>query len=374
MKQDNKKIARISQVVTAVLFCAFLAGFGLLHILLPDRTFSPVENRTLSKMPDFSWSALVDGSYTSKLEKYLEDQFPLRDGWMGLKNRYEYLLGKREFHGVYLCGDRLIHKIEDASRAEQNIAYLQKLTELTDIPVYLGLIPTAAEVYRDQLPVGAENFDQAAYLEKVRESVPGAVWVDIEKWMDGASGVSLFYRTDHHWTSAGAWHGYAALMEAMGEPSEPLGTPETVADDFYGTLYSSSGVHWLAPDTIERYVSGEGVTVENFEKGETHGLYVDSFLGEKDKYASFLGGNTPLYIIRNPEAASGEKLLVVRDSYSDAMAPFLSQYFAEIHLVDLRYYRTSVAEYAQENGMERIFVCYSVENFVKDMDAVFMGR
>jgi hypothetical protein len=374
MKQDNKKIARISQVVTAVLFCAFLAGFGLLHILLPDRTFSPVENRTLSKMPDFSWSALVDGSYTSKLEKYLEDQFPLRDGWMGLKNRYEYLLGKREFHGVYLCGDRLIHKIEDASRAEQNITYLQKLTELTDVPVYLGLIPTAAEVYRDQLPAGAENFDQAAYLEKVRESVPDAVWVDMEKWMDSASGVSLFYRTDHHWTSAGAWHGYAALMEAMGESFEPLGTPETVADDFYGTLYSSSGVHWLAPDTIERYVSGEGVTVENFEKGETHGLYVDSFLGEKDKYASFLGGNTPLYIIRNPEAASGEKLLVVRDSYSDAMAPFLSQYFAEIHLVDLRYYRTSVAEYAQENGMERIFVCYSVENFVKDMDAVFMGR
>lgn len=374
MKQDNRKIARISQVVTAVLFCAFLAGFGLLHILLPDRTFSPVENRTLSSMPDFSWSALVDGSYTSRLEKYLEDQFPLRDGWMGLKNRYEYLLGKREFHGVYLCGDRLIHKIEDASRAEQNIAYLQKLTELTDIPVYLGLIPTAAEVYRDQLPAGAENFDQAAYLKKVRESVPDAVWVDMEKWMDGASGVSLFYRTDHHWTSAGAWHGYAALMEAMGEPFEPLGTPETVSEDFYGTLYSSSGVHWLAPDTIERYVSGEGVTVENFEKGETHGLYVDSFLEEKDKYASFLGGNTPLYIIRNPEAASEEKLLVVRDSYSDAMAPFLSQYFAEIHLVDLRYYRTSVAEYARENGMDRIFVCYSVENFVKDMDAVFMGR
>ncbi len=374
MKQDNRKIARISQVVTAVLFCAFLAGFGLLHILLPDRNFSPVENRTLSSMPDFSWSALVDGSYTSRLEKYLEDQFPLRDGWMGLKNRYEYLLGKREFHGVYLCGDRLIHKIEDASRAEQNIAYLQKLTELTDIPVYLGLIPTAAEVYRDQLPAGAENFDQAAYLKKVRESVPDAVWVDMEKWMDGASGVSLFYRTDHHWTSAGAWHGYAALMEAMGEPFEPLGTPETVSEDFYGTLYSSSGVHWLAPDTIERYVSGESVTVENFEKGETHGLYVDSFLGEKDKYASFLGGNTPLYIIRNPEAASEEKLLVVRDSYSDAMAPFLSQYFAEIHLVDLRYYRTSVVEYARENGMDRIFVCYSVENFVKDLDAVFMGR
>lgn len=374
MKQDNKKIFRISQAVTAVLFCAFLAGFGLLHILLPDRTFSPVENRTLDQLPEFSWSALTDGSYTAKLETYLEDQFPLRDGWMGLKNRYEYLLGKREFHGVYLCGDRLIHKIEDASRADQNIANLQKLTEKTDVPVYIGLIPTAAEVYKDQLPAGSENFDQGAYLEKVRESVPDAVWVDMAEWMSGASGVSLFYRTDHHWTSAGAWHGYAALMEAMGEPAEPLGTPETVSDAFYGTLYSTSGVHWLEPDTIERYVSGEGVAVENVEKGETHGLYVDSFLGEKDKYASFLGGNAPLYIVRNPEAVSNEKLLVVRDSYSDSMAPFLSQYFAEIHLVDLRYYRTSVAEYAQENGMDRIFVCYSVENFVKDLDAVFMGR
>lgn len=374
MKQENKNLSRISGIVTAVLFCAFLAGFGLLHILLPDRTFSPVENRTLAQLPEFSWSALTDGSYTAKLETYLEDQFPLRDGWMGLKNRYEYLLGKREFHGVYLCGDRLIHKIEDAGRAEQNITNLLKLTEKTDIPVYLGLIPTAAEVYREVLPTGSENFDQAAYLEKVRESVPNAVWVDIAQALTEHRREQLFYRTDHHWTSQGAYYGYGALMEAMGEQPEPLGTPETVSDDFYGTLYSTSGVHWLAPDTIERYVSGESVTVENFEKGETHGLYVDSFLGEKDKYASFLGGNAPLYIVRNPEAVSNEKLLVVRDSYSDSMAPFLSRYFSEIHLIDLRYYRTSVAEYARENDMDRIFVCYSVENFVKDLDAVFMGR
>ena len=119
---------------------------------------------------------------------------------------------------------------------------------------------------------------------------------------------------------------------------------------------------------------GESVTVENFEKGGDPWAVCDSFLGEKDKYASFLGGNTPLYIIRNPEAASEEKLLVVRDSYSDAMAPFLSQYFAEIHLVDLRYYRTSVAEYAQENGMDRIFVCYSCGEFCEGSGCCFHGK
>lgn len=367
-------MSKTAQRVTAVVFCVFLAGFGLLHIILPDRTFSPVENRTLVQRPAFSWAALADGSYTAGLEEYLEDQFPLRDGWMGLKTRYEYLLGKREFHGVYLCGGALIHKIEDDSRGERNIEYLQTLTELTELPVYVGLIPTAAEVWKERLPAGSENFDQAAYLKQVRESVPGAVWVDIAKVLGDHREEPIFYRTDHHWTSLGAYYGYCALMEALGEPPAPLGESGTVSDGFYGTLYSVSGVHWLEPDTIERYVFDEDTVVEDVHGGGTHGLYVDSFLGEKDQYASFLGGNAPLYIVRNPNAAADRKLLVVRDSYSDSLAPFLSRYFSEIHLLDLRYYRTSVAQYAEENELDQIFICYSVENFVKDLDAVFMGR
>lgn len=365
-------MSKASQRITAIIFCVFLAGLGILHILLPDRTFSPVENRTLAQKPEFSWAALADGSYTAGLETYLEDQFPLRDGWMGLKNRWEYLLGKREFHGVYLCGDTLIHKIEDANRAEQNIGYLRRLTENTELPVYVGLIPTAAEVWKDRLPDGAENFDQAAYLERMKAEVPGAVWVDVAGSLADHAGEPVFYRTDHHWTSLGAYYGYCTLMEAMEEEPARLGEASVVSEAFNGTLYSTSGVHWLEPDVIERYISGETVTVQDGET--THGLYVDRFLEEKDKYASFLGGNAPLYIVRNPEAASRQKLLVVRDSYSDSLAPFLSEQFAEIHLLDLRYYRTPVARYAEENGIDQIFVCYSVENFVKDQDAVFLAQ
>ena len=365
-------MTKLTQRLTAAIFCLFIGGFGILHLLLPDRTFSPVENRNLSQAPVFSWESLVDGTFTSDLEEYLADQFPLRDGWMGLKTRYEYLLGHREFNNVYLCGDTLISHITDTSRAQQNLDYLRRLVEKTDLPVYLGLIPTAEEVWRDKLPQGAPAFDQLAYLEEAKDT--GALWVDIAGALQAHAGEDIFYRTDHHWTSLGAYYGYAALTEAMGLEAQPLGEKVTVSEDFNGTLYSTSGVHWLRPDAMDRYVSGESVTVENGYTGEMGVLYVDSFLGEKDKYSSFLGGNNPLYIVRNPDAATDRKLLVVRDSYSDSLAPFLSQTYAEVHLLDLRYYRTSVAQYAEDMGADAIFVCYSVENFIKDADAVFLAQ
>ena len=371
--RNHRRLRRIEGTVGKV-FILCMIVFFLLNLIISDKEMSEEENRMLAGMPRLSWSSLVSGDFMTKYETYLADQFPGRDGWMGMKTRYEALLGKREFHGVYLCGDRLISKLEDAGRAESNMDYLRRLGEKAETPVYLGLIPTAAEIWRDRLPEGAESFDQGAYLERVRAACPGLEWVDIGGALAEHAGEEIYYRTDHHWTSLGAYWGYAAFMEALGETPEPLGTGRTVSEDFYGTLYSSSGVHWLAPDAIERYEAPEGAAVEDVYAGETRGLYADRFLEEKDKYASFLGGNAPLYIIRSPEAAGNEKLLVVRDSYSDSLAPFLSRRFAEIHLLDLRYYRTSVAQYAKDNGMDMILVCYSVENFVKDADAVFLAQ
>lgn len=363
---------KVMQITTAVLFCLFIAGFGVLHLVLPDRDFSPTENRNLSTFPVFSWETLVDGSFTADLEEYLSDQFPMRDDWMGLKARYEYLLGKREFHNVFLSGDTLISKITDTSRAEQNLEQIKKLLENTDKPVYLGLIPTAAEIWKDQLPEGAPVFDQKAYLEKAQEL--GSIWVDMIGVLGDHSDEHIFYRTDHHWTSLGAYYGYTALLEAAGVEVPALGEGKTVSDSFFGTLYSTSGIHWLEPDTIEYYVFDDAVTVENGLTGEIGGLYVESKLEEKDKYSSFLGGNNPLYIIRNPNAATDRKILVVRDSYTDSLAPFLSQTYSEVHLVDLRYYRIGVSVYAEMAQVDEIFICYSVENFVKDADAVFIGK
>ena len=360
-----------SRFLTAF-FCVFLGGLLVWHVLLPDREKSETENRTLAQAPEFSWTALVDRSYTKNVETYFADQFPLRDGWTGLKARAEQLIGKSEFNGVYLCGDTLISKVErpDEALVEKNLSYVDRLSGKTDIPVYLGLIPSAAEIWKGKLPAGADSWDQTALLAQSA--------VDFQSTLSAHADEPIFYRTDHHWTTLGAFYGANALLEVLGK--EPLKednfTVEMASDSFHGTLYSQSGIHWLEPDTMEFWVEDAGLNVTSWRNGtpEPGSLYDRSYLEKKDKYSAFLGGNQPLCVIKNDTISDGSKLLVVRDSYSDALAPFLAQRFSEVQLLDLRYYRASAAQYAEENGIDAICVLYSVQNFISDRNLVLLTQ
>ena len=99
-----------SRFLTAF-FCLFLGGLLVFHVLLPDRESSETENRTLAQLPEFSWEALKDGSYTEAIESYFADQFPLRDGWTGMKARAEQLLGKRCWRRLPERVDRILSPI-----------------------------------------------------------------------------------------------------------------------------------------------------------------------------------------------------------------------------------------------------------------------
>lgn len=363
-----------SRFITAF-FSIFLGGLLLWHLVLPDKARSETENRTLAQVPAFTWEGLKDGSYTTALEEYFADQFPLRDGWTGLKARAEQLLGKSEFNGVYLCGDTLISKVEtpDEALVANNLSYIQRLAGNTDANVYAGLIPSAAEVWKEKLPYGADTWDQTELLASAGEGLPT---VDFTSALTEHAGEPIFYRTDHHWTTLGAFYGANAVLDALGKEGlkEEDFTPETVTNSFSGTLYSTSGIHWLTPDTMEFWVGEEGLSVTSWRTGkeEAASLYDRSFLAVKDKYSAFLGGNQPLCVIKNENVTDGSKLLLVRDSYSDAMAPFLAQRFSEVHLIDLRHYRMPASAYAAENGIQDILVVYSVQNFIADRNLVLL--
>lgn len=366
---------KLSDIAVCVVFCSFLAGLGILHVVFPDRTFSEIENRYLAQIPKFSLTRLEKGLYTSDIDTYLEDQFPFRDGFVSLKTEYEYLTGKKEFNGVYLCGDTLISKVVGDDKSSENLNYVSKFQSRCEIPVYFGLIPTAAEIWKDKLPFGAPSFDQFEYIQNSEEITENNV--DVHTYLYSNSRQPIYYRTDHHWTSLGAYYGYCAFMDALGLPksvSVSSNQGKTVTSDFNGTLFSLSGVHWLEPDCIETYIEDKEIEVVSYTGKETltHGLYADEKLEGKDKYSYFLGGNNPLVIIKNQNASSNKKLLLVRDSFSDSMAPFLCQDFSQVHLLDLRYYRESVTEYAQENNIDCIYICYSVDNFQKDANIALL--
>ena len=357
-------------------FCVFLAGLLLWQLALPDRERSETENRMLTQLPAFSWQTLKDGRYTDQMERWFADQFPLRDAWVALKTRCEQALGKREFNGVYLCGETLIARVEepDWTLAERNLRAVQTLAEDSDGRVLLGLIPTAAEVWRNRLPAGAPSFDQTALLDQAA-ALPVQT-VDLLGALAEHREEPIYYRTDHHWTTRGAFYGANALLRALGK--EPLDaadfSPETASTTFQGTLFSTSGVHWLTPDTIEYWVEEGALSVTSWKSGtaEPGALYVRSALEHKDQYSSFLGGNQPLCVIENP-AAQGE-ILLVRDSYADALAPFLAQRYGQVHLMDLRYYRGSVKEYMVQQGISEAVVLYSVPNFLTEQNLIFLTR
>ena len=367
-----------ARLLTA-LFAVFLGGLLIWHVLLPDREHSEVENRSLAQVPAFSWETLKSGRFSTDAEKYISDQFPLRDSWTAIKARCEQALGKKEFHGIYLCGDTLISRVEepDQTLVTKNLNDIRRFAEKTGAKVYVGMIPSAAEIHKERLPAGAPSFDQSAFLQLEAEET-GLEQVDFYSALMEHKEEPIFYRTDHHWTTLGAFYGANALLEQLG--AEPLKqddfTPEIASDAFNGTLYSTSGIHWLQPDTMEYWVKEDGLAVTSWKSGapEEASLYDRSYLEKKDKYSSFLGGNQPVCVIRNGSISDGSKVLLVRDSYSDSMAPFLAQRFGEVHLLDLRTFHASVAQYAAEEGIDRVVIAFSIPNFITERNIVFLAQ
>ena len=358
------------KIVIAV-FALFILALAVLLPVMPDVEFSQQENRLLQQLPSFSLEALADGDFTADFESYTTDQFPFRDAWTALKARCELLLGKKENNGVYYCkGGALIPNFDVPAKetVDKNIDYLNALVDGTDIPVYFGLIPGAGEVQASLLPKNAPMGSQQTVIDWAYDR-SRAFNIDVQSALGAHKDEYIFYRTDHHWTSLGAYYGYEALCQAMGLPAPSLASydRQTVSESFYGTTYSSSGFSWVKPDTMETFVPDDGsVKVLDMSKDPpAEGpLYDTSFLDVKDKYSMFLGGNCPLRSIETGH--EGPSILIVRDSYSDSLAPFLLENFSRIDLVDLRYYRDSLASYARDNGFDMILVLYSVSNFSTD--------
>lgn len=364
-------------------FPALLAGVGLLSAILPSRGFSESENRYLQKKPEFTWAALLDGSFGEKYEAYLSDQFPGRDGWVGVKTQAERLGGKTDANGVYFGKDgylmeQFAREDLEGEQLDRNLGVLARTLREMETAygaehVRVMLVPGASQILKEKLPLLADPYDEdrvVSELKKEWDCLDLMVPVERELWNHREE--EIYYRTDHHWTSLGAYYGYVAWMESIG--MEPWGldrfTGSVVSHDFYGTLQAKVQ-GWRKPDAITLLQPKEPVRYQVEYDGNgvwTEGLYSYGALETRDQYGVFLDGNHGLTRIKNQtetgrEERQGKKLLIIKDSYAHSFAPFAVNHFAETLMVDLRYFNMDVEAFAREEGVTDILVLYRIAGF-----------
>jgi hypothetical protein len=245
----------IGNIAMAVVFLALIFFIAAAGLILPDREFSPQENRYLTRLPALSWRAVRSASYMSAVEEYLTDQFPGRDRWVSSKAAFQKVTGQTENNDVYFAADGyLIGKPQrsPADIAERNLETVLSL-KAAGYDVALLVSPMAAEILREKLPALAYMSEQADLLDKLRRDAPD-IFVDVEPALREASalGKQVFFCTDHHWTMPGAYLAYQVYMSHLGEvPLPPEHFTETVVStEFFGTLWSKNSLPWTEPDEI----------------------------------------------------------------------------------------------------------------------------
>ena len=375
-KRDmNQKLReKLNAALTVGIICVILLAFTAADFLREDRLFSPQENRLLAAKPELTRSSVLDGSFMKDYENYVTDQFVGRDKWISIKTGTDVLLQKKEINGVYLGrDDYLIEQHLNADYpgelVEQKLELLEKLTERWDAKVML--VPTADNIYPERLPACAEAFDQRVLLAAVAERVGEERLINVYDELRRHGDEEIYYRTDHHWTSRGAYYGYQEWAASMGEiPRDfSVDTAKTVSEDFLGTLYSKVRLP-IRPDRIEYFPQTEQTPVHivyDLQK-ESGSYYEPSYLETKNQYGFFIDDNHAFVEIDTGHT-NGRTLFLIKDSYANCMIPLLAFHYEKIYVVDLRYMNGKLfpfmESYEPESGMD-VLVLYNCIHFLEE--------
>ena len=360
-----------NKIITSF-FCLLLAVSTLAGLLLPDRYYSEREKRTLTQKPQFTIADFISGKFSGKLEKYLTDQVPLRDSWVTMKTYMELAVGKRESSGVYLCKDQyLMDKFTSYSKKQlaanaAALADLQEKLAAEGVSMNTILVPMAAQGLTEKLPAYAPVADYAAILQVL--TAAGVDTTDVLSTLAAHSSENIYYRTDHHWTSLGAYYAYCAWRGI--EPTAGEWTQEVLCDNFHGTTWNKVPLPSVPAEEITAWYQHPTRHVSyNNGQYETESIYERKYLSGNDQYAVFLNSNQAQTVIEG--SGKSGKLLLIKDSYGNTFSQFPVEDYAEVHVLDLRFFKGDVAEYAKENGITDALVRYGVQNFVKDTNLRF---
>lgn len=377
---------KITNIITIVLFLAILFGLSVAFVAMPDKSYSENEKRNLQLFPEFSLEALMDGKFSSEINEYFADQFPLRDAFVSLKALAELSLFKGENNGVLLgenetLGVRTFSIFKDRLNRIENMDHfynrsvvkqleaLNKFAaEKADVPVHVIIPPRVIDVasesfnYPSNVSVSLDALISSTLSEDIFIPVSPVLK---EKY---SAGEYVYYRTDHHWTTLGAYYAYVEIMKSFGMEDVIISADKfevkTAAEDFYGTTWSKCGFSFVSPDTMEFWSLGnEDNFTTTIGERQFSGFYDMSYLETMDKYSVFISGTNDVTFVESNYDEERPVLLLPKDSFANSLVPFLAQHF-DLVLVNMANRMTNISAYAEQYSADRILFVWNAENLI----------
>lgn len=386
--------------INVLLFFIFVLGFPLAYFLMPKSVNSENEKRKLATFPSFNSKEYLAGTWTKKVDKYIDDHFPFRSSLISSTDYFHAAKGfqlKNSERVVVLPKRRTKPQGESVDRSKNQLAFLDEFEEkyagsmlIIDGCVYPmgGGSPSMSKYFAEMVNEYARTFKGVRVFSAVAPLssafIPvekyahyniqnkrtllaiknnlkdGAIFCDVFNELNEHSNTKLYFGTDHHWKPIGAYYGYVAFCKAAGLEAVPMEKmTKKVKYNFLGTMYQHTQDPTVRahPDTMEYWVPKVQTEAVKFgpyntDKPSKTKVFYESSSGG-NTYSTFLGGDEPLIRIQTG-IKNGKKAVVIKNSMGNAFAVFLVNHYQEIWVVDLRYSKQNLTKIIKENGINDI--------------------
>jgi DHHW protein len=399
----NESTNRKIHLVNVIVFCGILFLGGIASLAMKKESISEMENRKLTGFPKYSDSTLWSGNYFRQLELYYADNFPLRNKWISLSEKFRDKIGfeSSDIKMYEPANDAESSEKTDTAREETidsgprpndgvtgeikkrvfvfknrafemfgggpamgksyaNVINSFNHLGIPKLQVYNLIIPVALEfeITEKYAKLQRPNRPAIENVYKTLDSNIKKVWAidEIRKHREEY----IYFNTDHHWTSLGAYYAYRAFCNVAGLTPVSLDTiPYKTKKSFLGSLYRltrdpslqgnpDSVRYYLFPDSVRFYI-GSNTAPAYWGKSK---MYAESVSGT-NSYSVFLQGDLPIVKMETLHK-NGRRIAIVKESYGNAFAPFLINNYEKVIVVDQRYFTGDFVKMLKAEGINEL--------------------
>lgn len=389
-------VNKIFSVTFTATFLLIIFVVGIGSLLAPDREISESENRTLQTFPDFSFASLLSGKFFKQLNAYTSDQLVGRDDFVKTYEEQQLMTVNRAtvvnnivaVNQTWLLqfpADRLYKNSMD--QALEGIRKMKRIVAPNRTEIHYVSLPfpilSLRHLYPSYLQFEEPKQNKDYFLTELRNDhnihvidVAGRFAAIPEKQRE-----AMYFRTDHHWNMNGAFLGYQTIIRELSENSSVFhDTPLTDEDvnktqlpqgPFLGSwnrqlnslIDASNDRPWVYKpklgfnfDTVQVW-SPDGKVYDRLENIYGAGAKYTPY-----QYSSVYAYDHIKMEFENKKAPNRLRVLILKDSYTNALFPFIAQHFYQTTILDLRHFKEDLERYLQDHPYNMILMLYNDSN------------